>query len=236
MNFLLLQPIAPTSQKQSSQKQVLSQVRLKDFSLLKEIEFSEKIKKIPDWSKYMNPILKVFDIIGTEKKQYCLVEKTKYSTFLSELHKLKQKSNKEIFIKIIYYYHSFSPLLDFLERNGLTSLSCELQNIYLDKVGRPIIKEEELETTYFLPLSIHVVKYLQGRMQGQPLSLSSNNADEICEQFISGLDKLHIFPEDYLKEYAKSCRFSLQPYINKQFVVRKLCLLYEILQLPSTIK
>ena len=104
-----------------------SSVRLIDFSLLQEIKTSEKIKQLKEYTKYTNPILKVSDITIAYKTKYSLVEKIKYPFFLNELKKIQNQ--KEYFVNLIQYYHSFISLLDFLERNGIVSLSCEINNI-----------------------------------------------------------------------------------------------------------
>ena len=250
MNLFFLPPLQPLNPHLSVftpyEKVISSSIRLKDFSLLQEIQISEKIKTLEGWSKYMNPILKVSDIniasasnfeykIMKKEKQYSLVEKTKYKSFLEEMQEInnKCKNKKEIFIKLLQYYHSFLPLLDFLERNRVVSLSCELQNIYLNEDLKPILQNisaciflsdstsQVVKDIYFLPISVHVIKYLN---EHNCKSISSNNITEICSQFIEGLYNLHLFTMEYLKEYAKICHFSLQPYINKSFSEKELTL------------
>lgn len=188
-----------------------SSVRLIDFSLLQEIKTSEKIKQLKEYTKYTNPILKVSDITIAYKTKYSLVEKIKYPFFLNELKKIQNQ--KEYFVNLIQYYHSFISLLDFLERNGIVSLSCEINNIYLNG-QQPIISTciflDDLDmkkldiNVYYLPYSAHVLHFLNTECCNGA-ELSSNNMNEICDTFIAGLDKLHIFSKEYLKEYAKEC-------------------------------
>lgn len=207
-----------------NQNKIQSQVRLIDFSLLQEIKTSEKIKQLKEYTseytseytneytKYTNPILKVSDITIAYKTKYSLVEKIKYPLFLNELKKIQNQ--KEYFVNLIQYYHSFISLLDFLERNGIVSLSCEINNIYLNE-QQPIIstyiflddldmKKLDNINVYYLPYSAHVLHFLNTECC-DGTELSSNNINEISDTFIAGLDKLHIFSKDYLKEYAKEC-------------------------------
>ena len=203
-----------------NQNKIQSQVRLIDFSLLQEIKTSEKIKQLKEYTseytneytKYTNPILKVSDITIAYKTKYSLVEKIKYPLFLNELKKMHNQ--KEYFVNLIQYYHSFISLLDFLERNGIVSLSCEINNIYLNE-QQPIIstyiflddldmKKLDNINVYYLPYSAHVLHFLNTECC-DGTELSSNNMNEISDTFITGLDKLHIFSKDYLKEYAKEC-------------------------------
>ena len=156
-----------------------------------------------------------------KEKQYYLVEKTKYNSFLEEIKRTNNNNNKkERFMKLLQYYHSFLPLLDFLERNRVVSLSCEIQHIYLDKDGQPILSPDLFpilpDNMYYLPIFVHVLNEYNNT------SLSSNNIHEICSHFIAGLDELHLFSKEYLEEYAKICIFSLKPYINKQFTEKEL--------------
>ena len=234
MNLFFLPPFHQLKQETivaATSSTVVVAVRLKDFSLLQEIQMSERIKQLEGWSKYMNPILKVSDIniaslhnleykIMKKEKQYSLVEKTKYNSFIQEIKRTANNNKKERFMKVLQYYHSFLPLLDFLERNSVVSLSCEIQHIYLDKDGQPILCPDLFpvlpDNMYYLPISAHVLNEYNNK------SISSNNIYEICSHFIAGLDELHLFSKEYLNEYAKICIFSLKPYINKQFTEKEL--------------
>ena len=175
MNLFFLPPFHQLKQETivaATSSTVVVAVRLKDFSLLQEIQMSERIKQLEGWSKYMNPILKVSDIniaslhnleykIMKKEKQYSLVEKTKYNSFIQEIIRTANNNKKERFMKLLQYYHSFLPLLDFLERNSVVSLSCEIQHIYLDKDGQPILCPDLFpvlpDNMYYLPISAHVL-------------------------------------------------------------------------------
>ena len=191
-----------------------------DIFSLNEIDISEKIKQLPKWSTYTNPILYSSPIQNMNK--ILLVKERMDISLLSFVR--ESKINKKYTVQTIAIYNSLLKILKWSEENVLVSLSCELDKIYLDKHNRAklgdfsrsffrndfdLFKNKDGEVTAFHSLGIHTLKYLT-----QVDSLSSNNISEICKQFIDGLVKLQIFSSVFLREYESKCIFSLQSFIN----------------------
>ena len=149
------------------------------------------------------------------------------------------KEKKETFMQILCIYHSLLKVLEWTESVGLVSLSCNLNNIVFnrDKMGH--VKLADFSHSFFIgdigkdnidlsafmmliqineftPLGLKVLHYLK---MNNCESLSSNNIQEICSEFIEGLkrfDSLDIFSLEFLQEVEKKCIFSLYSLINKE--------------------
>ena len=147
-------------------------------------------------------------------------------------------SIKETFVQILGIYHSLLKVLEWTESVGLVSLSCNLNNIVFnrDKMGHVKLVDfshsffigdigkdnidlsafmKLIQINEFTPLSLKVLHYLK---MNKCESLSSNNIQEICSEFIEGLKRFgpDLFSLEFLQEVEKKCIFSLYPLINKE--------------------
>ena len=238
-----------SQQKNVSDKKItkiLEQNDLKNNDIFShnEIDISEKIKMISGWQKYTNPILHSSLVSGLNK--YIFVKErmdfSLYSflySFLKEKNKGEQKGEqkdeilqKETFVQIIGIYNSLLKVLEWTcEQNGLITLSCNLNNIYLDKNGKVKLgdfshsffindinaiilnNEFKIENKSLMPLGLYILHYLKQMTTFE--SLSSNNICELCSHYINELIQIgDLFSADFLKEYEQKCIFSLQSFIN----------------------
>jgi hypothetical protein len=223
------------------QKIEQNELKKNNIFSLNEIMISEKIKKIPRWQKYTSPILHSSLVSGLGKYLF-VKEKMDFSlfSFYSYLKEKKEKSErserseegehkekKDTFVQIISIYNSLLKVLEWTESNGIVSLSCNLNNIYFDKDKFYNVKLVDFSHSFFIKDTIELtaimqinefsslgMKVLHYMNLNKCVSLSSNNIQEICSEFIDGLKRF--FPLDFLQEYEKKCIFSLQYFINKE--------------------
>ena len=145
---------------------------------------------------------------------------------------------KETFIQILCIYHSLLKVLEWTESVGLVSLSCNLNNIVFDRDKMVHVKLADFSHSFFIgdigkdnidlsafmmliqineftPLGLKVLHYLK---MNKCESLSSNNIQEICSEFIEGLKRFgpELLPLEFLQEVEKKCIFSLYSLINKE--------------------
>ena len=230
----------------TDKKKEQNDLKNNDFFSHNEILISEKIKLISNWQKYTNPILHSSLVSGLNKYIFVKerIDLSLYS-FLKDKNERKQKEEieqKETFVQIIGIYNSLLKVLEWtLEQNGLVTLSCNLNNIYLDKNGRVklsdfshsffindinaiILKNDfKIKNKSLMHLGLHILHYL--KQLNNLESLSSNNICELCSQYINGLMQLgDLFSSDFLKEYEQKCIFSLQSFINmkKEIIILEL--------------
>ena len=148
------------------------------------------------------------------------------------------EDHKETFIQILCIYHSLLKVLEWTESIGLVSLSCNLNNIVFDRDKMVHVKLADFSHSFFIgdigkdnidlsafmmliqineftPLGLKVLHYLK---MNKCESLSSNNIQEICSEFIEGLKRFgpELLPLEFLQEVEKKCIFSLYSLINKE--------------------
>ena len=232
-------------EKREDQTQKMEQNELKkiDNFSLNEIMISERLMNIKGWKKYTSPVLYSSLVSGLGKYLF-VKEKMDFSllSFLKEKTNRREKEkgtiegtiedHKETFVQILCIYNSLLKVLEWTELVGLVSLSCNLNNIVFnrDKMGH--VKLADFSHSFFIkdtvdlsaimqineftPLGLKVLHYMN---VNKCVSLSSNNIQEICSEFIEGLKRfnsLDLFPLEFLQEYEKKCIFSLQSLINKE--------------------
>ena len=145
---------------------------------------------------------------------------------------------EETFVQILGIYNSLLKVLEWTESVGLVSLSCNLNNIVFDRDKMVHVKLADFSHSFFIgdigkdnidlsafmmliqineftPLGLKVLHYLK---MNKCESLSSNNIQEICSEFIEGLKRFgpELLPLEFLQEVEKKCIFSLYSLINKE--------------------
>lgn len=231
-------------QKPGQKKEQNELKKIDNFSL-NEIMISERLMNIKGWQKYTSPILYSSLVSGLGK--YLFVKEKMDFSLLSFFYYLKEKKerrekvegtiegsikdHKKTFVQILCIYNSLLKVLEWTELVGLVSLSCNLNNIVFnrDKMGH--VKLADFSHSFFIkdtvdlsaimqineftPLGLKVLHYMN---VNKCVSLSSNNIQEICSEFIEGLKRVgpDLFPLEFLQEVEKKCIFSLQSLINKE--------------------
>ena len=221
-DYIQLEDKKREQKEQKEPKEPKEQNELK-VNAFNEISISEKIKMIYGWQKYTTPIL-YSSIVSGLNKYIVVKEKMNISLyyFLQDKREknIEQIEKKETIVQIIGIYNSLLKILEWTgELNGFVSLSCNLNDIFLNKNGKVKLVNfshsfftNDIQLSLFISpdiiandvhLNIHVLHYLS---QSSNISLSSNNVYEICAKFISKLKQTHLFSLEFLKTGYRGSR------------------------------
>jgi len=194
-----------------------------------EINICEKIKKIPYFFLYFNPIINYkllqisnIDVHSLENSDalnnnnYALLSKKhlfypSFSLFFNSLTQTKEK--------VVRLFDSYTYLLKAiheLNRNEVVYFNITSEKIGFNEKKQPILqnfsesfnyngfKAKILPSVYSLPLEVHIISFLQDP-DFERKSISQTNIEDICKNFIIKNQALKGFSQEFIKEFYKKC-------------------------------
>ncbi len=224
-----------------------------DAKCLNNIAISEKIREIPFFYHFFNPIVKhkmigeaviVDDVIDMRdydklEKDYKDVLIWKNSKELTEFHVffMNLREPRDIVVYIIDSYKELLENIAVLRKNKICYFDLKMDKIFFDKFEKPILTDFEeaihynnikflncyIPNYYIWPLEVNVIHYL--KYHENIKSLSKTNIEQICKDFIIKNKALAFFPESHIVSYYKKCVESLLKFINipKADIITELC-------------
>jgi len=194
-----------------------------------EINICEKIKKIPYFFLYFNPIINYkllqvsnIDALSLENSDalnnnnYVLLSKKSfpYPSFHAFFNGLTQTKEK-----VARLFHSYTYLLKAiheLNRNSIIYFNITSEKIGFNEKKQPILqnfsesfnyngfKGKILPSVYSLPLEVHIIAFLQDP-DFERKSISHTNIEDICKTFIIKNQALRGFSQEFIKDFYKKC-------------------------------